>query len=169
MPKRDDAKHRARYTLEFKLEAVRLVKSGQEASVTTRVLGIPKATLSNWVRACEKGVPQGAGDKPVNAEQMALARLRAELGTQRQVAATRQACRHPCTEHKVHRTWSVKPNQSKPHGLIACQTPCVFLQEVADPANQPQTYNPPHATQHRPRSRSRFRNHWSRSPKYAPW
>ena len=79
MPKRDDAKHRARYTLEFKLEAVRLVKSGQEASVTARVLGMPKATLSNWVRACEKEVPQGAGDKPVNAEQMALARLRAEL------------------------------------------------------------------------------------------
>ena len=41
MSKRDDAKHRARYTLEFKLEAVRLVKGGQEASVTARILGIP--------------------------------------------------------------------------------------------------------------------------------
>ena len=29
MTKIDDAKHRARYTLEFKLEAVRLVKTGQ--------------------------------------------------------------------------------------------------------------------------------------------
>ena len=77
--KKDDAKHRARYTLEFKLEAVRLVKAGQEAAVTARVLGMPKATLSNWVRACEKGVLQGAGDKPVSAEQMELARLRAEL------------------------------------------------------------------------------------------
>ena len=77
MIKRDDAKHRARYTLELKLEAVRLVKAGQEASVTARVLGMPKATLSNWVRACEKGVLQGAGDKPVSAEQMELARLRA--------------------------------------------------------------------------------------------
>ena len=77
--KKDDAKHRARYTLEFKLEAVRLVKAGQEAAVTARVLGRPKATLSNWVRACEKGVLQGAGDKPVSAEQMELARLRAEL------------------------------------------------------------------------------------------
>ena len=54
MTKKDDAKHRARYTLEFKLEAVRLVKAGQEASVTARVLGMPKATLSNWVRASEK-------------------------------------------------------------------------------------------------------------------
>ena len=79
MTKRDDAKPRARYTLEFKLEAVRLVKAGQEASVTARVLGMPKATLSNWVRASEKGVLQGAGDKPVSAEQMELARLGAEL------------------------------------------------------------------------------------------
>ena len=48
MSRKDEAKHRARYTLEFKLEAVRLVKTGQEASVTARVLGIPKQTLSNW-------------------------------------------------------------------------------------------------------------------------
>src|SRR5882724_4848542 len=79
MSKKDDAKHRARYTLEFKLEAVRLVKAGQEASVTARVLGIPKATLSNSVRLGEKGELQGAGDRPVSAEQMELARLRAEL------------------------------------------------------------------------------------------
>ena len=31
MSKKDEAKHRARYTLEFKLEAVRLVNGGQEA------------------------------------------------------------------------------------------------------------------------------------------
>ena len=79
MTKRDGAKHLGQYTLEFKLEAVRLVKSGQEASVSPRVLGVPKATLSIRVRALEKGVLQGAGDKPVSAEQMELARLRAEL------------------------------------------------------------------------------------------
>ncbi len=79
MSKKDEAKHRARYTLEFKLEAVRLVKAGQEASVTARVLGMPKQTLSNWVRLAEKGELQGAGDRPVSAEQMELARLRAEL------------------------------------------------------------------------------------------
>ena len=50
MSKKDGSNHRARYTLEFKLEAVRLVKAGQEASVTARVLGVPKQTLSNWVR-----------------------------------------------------------------------------------------------------------------------
>ena len=35
--------HRARYTLEFKLEAVRLVKAGQEASVTARGAGHAQA------------------------------------------------------------------------------------------------------------------------------
>ena len=79
MTKRDAEKHRARYALEVKLEAVRLVKSGQEASVSARVLGMPQATLSNGVRASEKGVLQGAGDKPVSAEPMELARRRAEL------------------------------------------------------------------------------------------
>ena len=79
MSKKDEVKHRARYTLEFKLEAVRLVKAGQEASVTARVLGIPKASLGNWVRLAEKGELQGAGDRPVSTEQMELARLRAEL------------------------------------------------------------------------------------------
>ena len=79
MSKKDEAKHRARYTLEFKLEAVRLVNGGQEASVTARILGVPKQSLSNWVRLAQKGELQGAGDRPVSAEQMELARLRAEL------------------------------------------------------------------------------------------
>ena len=52
MSKKSQDQHRARYTLEFKLEAVRLA---------------------------EKGELQGAGDLPVSAEQMELARLRAEL------------------------------------------------------------------------------------------
>ena len=57
MSKKDGSNHRARYTLEFKLEAVRLVKAGQEASVTARVLGVPKQTLSNWVRLAGTGGP----------------------------------------------------------------------------------------------------------------
>ena len=67
---------RARYTLEFKMEAVRLVRGGQVAAVTAKVLGIPKQTLENWVRLDSKGKLKGAGDKPVSAEQMELARLR---------------------------------------------------------------------------------------------
>ncbi|ALT76987.1 transposase [Paucibacter sp. KCTC 42545] len=70
---------RGKYTLEFKMEAVRLVKGGQSAAVTAQILGIPKASLSNWVRLSEDGKLSGAGDKPVTPEQMELARLRAEL------------------------------------------------------------------------------------------
>ena len=79
MSKRKDGQVRGRYTLEFKLEAVRLVKGGQSATVTAKVLGMPKQTLDNWVRLSEKGQLKGAGDKPVSPEQMELARLRAEL------------------------------------------------------------------------------------------
>jgi transposase len=75
-----DKQVRGKYTQEFKLEAVRLVKAGQTVGVTAKVLGIPKASLGNWVRAGERGQLSGAGDKPaVTAEQMELARLRAEL------------------------------------------------------------------------------------------
>ena len=42
-------------------------------------LGLPKQTLENWVRQAAKGKLAGAGTKPVSAEQMELARLRAEL------------------------------------------------------------------------------------------
>ena len=70
---------RGQYTQEFKLEAVRLVKTGQSVGMTAKVLGIPKASLSNWVRASERGQLGGAGERPVTPEQMELARLRAEL------------------------------------------------------------------------------------------
>ena len=53
MSKKIQDQLRARYTLEFKLEAVRLVKAGQDASVSARVLGMHKQTLSNWVRLAE--------------------------------------------------------------------------------------------------------------------
>jgi len=69
-----DKQVRGKYTQEFKLEAVRQVKAGQSVSVTAKVLGIPKGSLSNWVRQIAKGQISGAGDKPaaVTAEQMEL-------------------------------------------------------------------------------------------------
>lgn len=70
---------RAMYTLEYKQEAVRLVKGGQACSVTAKVLGIPNQTLDSWVRQASQGKLTGAGAKPVSAEQMELTRLRAEL------------------------------------------------------------------------------------------
>ena len=74
-----ETRKRDKYTLEFKMEAVRLVKCGQAVSVTAKVLGIPKASLDNWVKLSAKGQLKGVGDKPVSAEQMELARLRAQL------------------------------------------------------------------------------------------
>jgi transposase-like protein len=64
--------------LEYKLEAVRLLKGGQVAAVTAKILGIPKQTLETWVRLHGMGQLKGAGDEPVSPEQMELARLRAE-------------------------------------------------------------------------------------------
>ena len=74
-----DKVRRASYTLEYKLEAVRLVTGGQAKSVTAKVLGIPTPTLDNWLRLADKGKLTGVGAKAVSAEQMELARLRAEL------------------------------------------------------------------------------------------
>lgn len=50
---------RAAYTLELKLEAVRLVQGGQAKAVTARVLGVPEPTLGNWVRLAVQGKRAG--------------------------------------------------------------------------------------------------------------
>ena len=70
---------RASYTLEYILEAVRLVQGGQSCAATAKVLGMPSQTLENWVRQAAKGQLAGAGAKTVSVEQMELTRLRAEL------------------------------------------------------------------------------------------
>lgn len=70
---------RAKYTLEFKLEAVRLVENGQTIASASRSLGVIEQTLFNWVKAHRNGLLQGADSKPVSAEQMEISRLRAEL------------------------------------------------------------------------------------------
>jgi len=46
---------RGRYTLEFKLEAVRLVESGQNIAGAARSLGVVEQTLSNWVKLNRAG------------------------------------------------------------------------------------------------------------------
>ena len=70
---------RARYTLEFKQEAVRLVEGGQSIAGVARALGVVDQTLFNWVEARRKGKLTGADSKVVSAEQMEISRLRAEL------------------------------------------------------------------------------------------
>lgn len=72
----------AAYTQDFRLEAVRLVQSGQSQMQVCQMLGIPKASLGSWVRQAKVGTlklrgADGAACK-VTPEQMELARLRAE-------------------------------------------------------------------------------------------
>ncbi len=70
---------RARYTLEFKQEAVRLVEGGQSQASWVKTLGVVEQTLFNWVKANRQGQLKGVDSKPVSAEQMEIACLRAEL------------------------------------------------------------------------------------------
>lgn len=55
-----------------------MVKGGQAAAISVKILGIPKQTIEKWVRLANKGQLKGAGDKPVSPEQRGLTRLRAE-------------------------------------------------------------------------------------------
>ena len=71
---------RARYTLEFKHEAVRLVHGGQSLAAVAKQLQVAEQTLHNWLKAERQGKLAGAeGGKPVSAEQMEISRLKAEL------------------------------------------------------------------------------------------
>ena len=74
---------RARYTLEFKQEAVRLVRSGQPVSAVARSLGISEQTLHNWLKAEVAGRLREIAGKAISAEQMEIARLKAELAKAR--------------------------------------------------------------------------------------
>ena len=78
-----DKQVRAQYTQEFKLEAVRQVQGGQSQLKVAQVLGIPKASLSNWVRQINQGqfLAAIADEKSskVTPEQMEISRLRAEV------------------------------------------------------------------------------------------
>src|SRR5690606_18131791 len=73
----------AAYKQEFRLEAVRLVQSGQSQMQVCQTLGIPKASLGSWVRQAKVGtiklgIADGAAGK-VTPEQMEISRLRAEV------------------------------------------------------------------------------------------
>jgi transposase len=79
----NEERRRGKYTLEFKKEAVRQVKAGRAASQVAKTLGMPKASLTNWVRAHAKGqlgmTTDGKPSVLVTPEQAEIARLRAEV------------------------------------------------------------------------------------------
>src|ERR1700688_3538613 len=71
---------RGRYTLEFKLEAVRLGEPGQTMAAAARSLGEGEQTLGDWVKVHRAGKLKGVvGKSAVTPEQMEISRLRAEL------------------------------------------------------------------------------------------
>ena len=70
---------RARYTLEFKEEAVRLVAGGERVATVAKNLGLSEQTLHNWVKAAGKGGLKSSAKPIVSAEQMEISRLRSEL------------------------------------------------------------------------------------------
>jgi transposase len=70
---------RARYTQEFKEEAVHLVNGGERVAVVAKNLGLSEQTLHNRVRAAGAGTLKGQAKSEVSSEQMEISRLRAEL------------------------------------------------------------------------------------------
>lgn len=57
MSKRKEGQPRGKYTLEFKLEAVRLVKGGQAAAVTAKAAGHPEADAVELSKAARAQKP----------------------------------------------------------------------------------------------------------------
>jgi transposase len=70
---------RKAYTYEFKMEAVRLVESGQSVAEAARSLGVIEQALSNWIKAHKAGklTANGRGSKLI-AEQIEIRQLRAD-------------------------------------------------------------------------------------------
>jgi transposase-like protein len=70
---------RARDTLEFKDEAVRLVAGGERVATIAQNLGLSEQTRHNWVKAAGNGGVNSSAPPAVSAEQMEISRLRTEL------------------------------------------------------------------------------------------
>ncbi len=70
---------RATYTLEFKLEALRRVRSGDAVRCVAREIGVPEQSIRNWSKAQAAGkLGEVLAGKPITPEQMEISRLRAE-------------------------------------------------------------------------------------------
>jgi transposase len=77
----------ARYSKEFRNEAVKLVtEGGLTAYEASRQLSLPKSTLENWVRAHKAGKLGDIGSEslPLTEVEQELARVRQELSQVKQ-------------------------------------------------------------------------------------
>ena len=57
--------NRRTYTLEFKIEAVRLVRAGQSVPTVAATLGVRQQSTRNWVKADAQGLLNSGGRKYV--------------------------------------------------------------------------------------------------------
>jgi transposase len=65
------------YTVQFKEQAVGMIKNGKSVPEVARALGVSEQTLRNWGKSAAQGKLQ-SGAKEITPEQMELSRLRAE-------------------------------------------------------------------------------------------
>ena len=71
---------RAKYTPEFKQEAVRMAEAKGSIAEASRELGLPEQTLFNWVKAEREGRLKASGSRQaLSDEHMENARLRARV------------------------------------------------------------------------------------------
>jgi transposase len=70
---------RARYTSQFKEEAVHLVKGGKRVATVAKNLGLAEQTLRNWVNAAGSGGLKGPTAPAVSVEQSEISRLRTKV------------------------------------------------------------------------------------------
>ena len=73
---------KARYTREFRIEAVRLViEEGVPQAEVSRQLSLPVSTLMNWMKAAKDGKLGNVGKeyRPLTDVEMELARTKREL------------------------------------------------------------------------------------------
>jgi len=94
----------ARYTNEFKLEALRMVGAGQSIAAVAAILGISSKTLYNWSKAQQAGWLSGAGVR-ASPEQMELARLRAELSKTKMELAIVKKLQRTCAGVGMKYAW----------------------------------------------------------------
>jgi len=66
------------YTLEFKLEALRRVRSGEAVRKVAREIGVPEQSIRNWVKAQTEGKLGSVDGKRITSEQIEISRPRAE-------------------------------------------------------------------------------------------
>lgn len=107
---------RKAYIYEFKMEAVRLVESGQSVAQAAHTLGVVEQTLSNRIQAHRAGKlsANGRGSK-LTAEQIKIRQLR----------------RAKAARLKMERDIQAPPNSARPFLYLNCPSdPCIQFNRV---------------------------------------